>query len=291
MTAAGLGLVLLVHRRSWRLLLPRALVAGAATVLGCTCSPLGWSVLASAMTTRDASTAMIDEWAPLWRAPAIGWATWSAAALGLVLTLLAWRRRPQDPLLAVWSGATGVLVVLGVSAARFSPMAAVLALPAAALWISGTDWQAARWRRTAALLASGVATAAGVVLLVLAITRLPHLGEPSNGIASRDTVEAIPAGSRVLNEYDDGGWITYLRVDDGVLVAQDGRNDAYGVVVLDRVQQLIDGRAGALGYLRDHGVSCLLLSPDRPIVAQAEAAGWQVAASDEDRVLVLAPVG
>jgi hypothetical protein len=290
-TTAGLTVLLVTRRRRWRQLLPPAVLAVSATVLGCSCSPLGASVVTSALATRDASTQFITEWAPLWRASLLCQATWLAAALGLLLTLVAWRRAPDDGVLPVWSGAVGLLLVLGVSAARFSAMAAVLALPAVALWVTGTDWQAHRTRGTVVLLARGVAAALGVVYLVLACVHVPQVGEPSGPIASRATVEAIPDGCRVLDEYDDGGWITYLRLDDGVLVAQDGRNDAYGVVLLDRVQRLIDGRPGTMEFLAGHDVRCLLLSPDRPVVAQARAAGWTELAAEPERVLLVAPAG
>jgi hypothetical protein len=191
--------------------------------------------------------------------------------------------------LPVWSGGVAVLLLLGVGAARFSAMALVLALPTAALWAAGTDWSAHRRLGTVRFLARGVAAALACTYLVLAAINLPSAGEPSGGIASRATVEALPDGCRVLNEYDDGGWITHLRLDDGVLVAQDGRNDAFGVAVLEQVQGLVDGRPGTLAYLRAHDVGCLLLSPDRPVVAQARAAGWTEVAADPGRVLLVAP--
>ncbi|WP_138759385.1 hypothetical protein [Modestobacter altitudinis] len=290
-TTAGMAVVFATRRGEWRALMPRACLTVGATVLGCLCSPLGGSVITSALATRDASTAYITEWAPLWRANALCQATWAVAALGLVLTLVAWRRAPRDVALPVWAGALLVLLVLGVSAARFSAMAAALAIPAVAVWATRTDWDGARSRGRVRFFARGVAAALAATYVVLAFLHLPDVGEPTGSIASRATVEAIPDGCRVLNEYDDGGWITYLRADDGVLVAQDGRNDAYGAAVLTKVQGLIDGDAGTLAYLARQDVRCLLLSPDRPVVAQAEAAGWRVAAADADRVLVLAPVG
>jgi hypothetical protein len=56
-----------------------------------------------------------------------------------------------------------------------------------------------------------------------------------------------------------------------------------------RVQGLIDGAPGTSTYLAQHGVGCLLLAPDRPVVAQARAAGWTQLAADPDRVLLVAP--
>lgn len=287
-TVAGSAVLLVAHRREYRRLLPRAGAAAAVVLLGCASSPLGWSVVTSALATRDASTELITEWAPLWRAAWICVAAWLIAAAGLAATVAAWRRRPQDPVLAVWTGATAVLLVLGVSAARFSGMALLLALPAAAVWVRGTDWMRHRRLGTARFLGTGVAAALAVTFAVLAVVRLPDIGERSPDIAAQALVDAVPDGCRVLNEYNDGGYITLLRNADGVRVAQDGRNDVYGVAVLDDVQALIDGRPGALADLARDGVDCLLLQPDRVLVEQARAAGWRTVAADDHRVLLVA---
>lgn len=286
---AGLGLLLAVRRSSWPALVPRAALVVAATVLGCACSALGWSVVGSALATRDASTELITEWAPLWRTSTVCQATWLVAALALALTLASWRRRPDDELLPVWTGATTVLLLLGVSAARFSAMALVLALPAAARWVGETEWTSRQWRRTAAWLAPRLVVGLTVVLTGVTLFRLPHVGEPIEGTSTRALVNAVPAGCRVLNENDEGGWITYLRADEGVLVAQDGRNDVYGVAGLERVGRLLAGAPGSLAELAREDVRCLLLDPDRPIVAQARAAGWVQLAAEAHRVLLVAP--
>ena len=102
-------------------------------------------------------------------------------------------------------------------------------------------------------------------------------------------VRAIPAGCRVLNEYNDGGWLILQRSPDGVRVAVDGRNDAYGPALFDRVDELANGAPGALDELAADRVGCLLLAPGRPLVRQALDAGWHRAAGDENRVLLLAP--
>jgi hypothetical protein len=288
-SAAGLAVLLLARRGHWLRLLPGAAAVLTAVVLGCASTPLGWSVVGSALATRDASTRLITEWAPLWRAAPICVATWLIAAGGLALIVAAWRRRPHDDLLPVWAGATAVLLVLGVSAARFSAMALVLALPAAAVWARDTDWTGHRLLGTAKFLAVRMAAALGGTFAVLAVLWLPHLGQPSEDMPDRSVVEAIPAGCRVLNEYDDGGYITMLRNADGVRVAQDGRNDVYGEAVLVEVQSLIDGRDGALATLGREDVGCLLLDPDRAVVGQARAAGWRTVAADDHRVLLVAP--
>jgi hypothetical protein len=290
--AAGLAALLLIHRRRWRKLLPTAVAALSVVVLGCASSPFGFDALGSALATRDASSELIPEWAPLWRTTPVAVFTWIAAAMAVALTVAAWRRRPRDPLLPVLIGATAVLLIGGVEAARFSPMALVLALPAVAAWATEVDWSGGARRRRVAFLASRTAAALAIALLVITVVRLPDLGRPSPGSYPADaTVQAIPAGCRVLNEYDDGGYLILRRSADGIRVAMDGRNDVYGARLVARLQGLIEGRPGALAELARHGVRCLLLTPHRPLVPQALAAGWHVAASDRNRVLLVAPGG
>lgn len=290
--AAGLGALVLTHRRRWRQLLPTAGAALAVVVLGCASSPFGFAALGSALATRDASSELIAEWAPLWRTTPVAVFTWIVAAVALALAVAAWRRRPQDPLLPVWTGATGVLLVAGIDAARFSPMALVLALPAVAAWATAVDWSGGPRRRRGAFLASRTAAALAITLLVITLVRLPDLGRPSPGSYPADaTLRAIPAGCRVLNEYDDGGYLILRRSADGIRVAMDGRNDVYGASLIAHLQGLIQGRPGAVAELTHDGVRCLLLAPHRPLVAQALEAGWHRTATDRSRVLLVAPGG
>ncbi|MFI5952221.1 hypothetical protein [Cryptosporangium sp. NPDC051539] len=291
--AAGLGLLVLSRRRDGRhrlLRVVRAAAALAAVVLGCLSSPFGVGAVESALATRDASDELIPEWAPLWGAGSLPLFTWIAAVLAFVLTAAAWRRRPRDPLLPVWTGAVGVLLLGGVEAARFSPMALILALPAVASWASDVDWRAGPARRRVAFLTGGTAAGFLVTLAVVAVVRIPYLGRPTPAsYPAEATVRAIPDGCRVLNEYDDGGYLIMLRSDDGVRVAMDGRNDVYGAGQIRFVQDLIEGRAGALDELARRDVRCLLLMPRRALVEQAKAAGWRVAATDRNRVLLVRP--
>jgi hypothetical protein len=290
--AAGLAALVLTHRRRWRKLLPTAVAALTVVGLGCASSPFGFGALGSALATRDASSELIPEWAPVWRTTPVADFTWIVAAVAVALTVAAWRRRPEDPLLPVWTGATAVLLIGGVEAARFSPMALVLAVPAVATWATEVDWSSGPQRRRVAFLASRTTAALAIALLAITVVRLPDFGRPSPGSYPADaTVQAIPAGCRVLNEYDDGGYLILQRSANGVRVAMDGRNDVYGTKLITRLQSLIQGRPGALSELSRDGVRCLLLAPQRPLITQAQSAGWQVGATDRSRVLLVAPGG
>jgi hypothetical protein len=288
--AVGLAAVVLTHRRRWRRLLPAAGVVLAAVLLGCASSPFGVGALSSAAATRAASTTLVTEWAPLWQAAPLAVFTWVVALAGCAIAVAAWRRRPQDRLMPMWVGASGLLLALGADAIRFAPMALVLVTPVVAAAAGRVDWSAGRIRQRLAFLGSRVAIAWAVALLILAPVNLGDFGRPTPRVfPSAATVAAIPAGCRVLNEMDDGGPLIFQRAPDGVRVAFDGRNDVYGIPLIAHLQGLILGRPGALAELQRSGVRCLLLQPDRPLVAQARAAGWRQGAADGRRVLLLAP--
>ncbi len=271
--------------------LARPAVVVGAVGLGCLASPLGTGIVASAGHTADASVELIDEWAPLWRATPVLALTWIAAALCLALLVLAWRRSARADRvpgwLPFWVGAVAVLVAGGLTAARFSPMAVLVAVPAVAAVLPSFDLHRVPWlvRR----LSCALPIAVGATVLVVALTSLGSFGRPGPLFPTAATVAAVPDGCRVLNEYDEGGLLTLLRGADGVLVSADGRNDVYGVATLRATEQLMLGVDGALDTLAAAGVDCLLLTPDRPLVAQAMAAGWRLTARDQARVLLVAP--
>jgi hypothetical protein len=287
---AGLAAVVVAHRGAWRRLLPAGAAVLGAVLLGCCTSPLGIGALTSALATRGASTHVVVEWSPLWQASGSAMLGWIGAALAVALAGAAWGRRPQDPLLAMSTASAAALLLLGVSAVRFAPMALTAALPAAAAWASGLDWASGRLRPRLAFVGTGSTVGLLAALLIIAGERLPYLGQPSPaGYPASATVDALPAGCRVLDEYGDGGDIILRRQADGVRVAMDGRNDVYGAALIAHLQGMIMGRPGALAELhRDH-VGCLLLDPDRPLIQQARAAGWKTRAQDDNRILLVDP--
>ncbi|SDG96715.1 hypothetical protein [Klenkia brasiliensis] len=291
---AGPGRALLRDRSAWpaaAAALARAAAVVAAVGLGCLLSPLGTGILSAAGHTAGASVEIIDEWAPLWRAKSYLVLTWVVALVFLLVLVAAWRRGARagavPAWLPYWVGATAALVVGGLGAARFSPMALLVAVPAVAAVVpllrpARLPWLASR-------LALALPVAVGVAVLTVAVTDLPDFGRPGSLFPTAATVAAVPDGCRVLNEYDEGGLLTLLRGGDGVLVSADGRNDVYGTATLRWTETLMRGHDGALAALAERGVGCLLLRPDRPLVAQAVAAGWQVTARDDARVLLVAP--
>jgi hypothetical protein len=162
----------------------------------------------------------------------------------------------------------------------------------AASWAGAVDVRRGSLRPGGSRLAHRAAQAWCIALALLAVVRLPAWGLPDpSSFPGAPLVRAIPAGCRVLAEYDDGGPILLARWADGVRVAADGRNDVFGEALLLHLETLVSGRPGALEELAADRVGCLVLLPTRPIVGQALAAGWRLAARDDQRVLVLAPSG
>jgi len=99
---------------------------------------------------------------------------------------------------------------------------------------------------------------------------------------------AIPAGCRLLNEYDQGGYIIDHRWPD-VLVSQDGRNNLYGESELFTENGVLNAAPGWKAWLDANNVNCVLAYPYRPLVVQLRNAGWREAASDPSAILLIRP--
>jgi hypothetical protein len=170
-------------------------------------------------------------------------------------------------------------------------MALVAAVPAAAAWATDVRWTRGRLRPWIAFFGTGTALAWLPALLVIALVNLPDLGLPApSDYPAPATVDAIPAHCRVLNEYNDGGYLILRRQADGIQVAMDGRNDVYGAALIAHLEDVLNGAPGALSELTRERVGCLLLYPERRLSAMALAAGWQLAARDRHRLLLVAPL-
>ena len=59
---------------------------------------------------------------------------------------------------------------------------------------------------------------------------------------------ALPGGCRLLNEYNDGGYLILVRPD--VPVSQDGRNDLYGPRRLQEQEDVLNDRGAGTGRAR-----------------------------------------
>lgn len=261
--------------------LTRPLVVTAAAALASLCSPFGISVYTAAFESRTTSH-LIKEWQPV---DLMDPGDIAIVVVALVALLSLWhtgRWRRLDCILPV-----AVFAALTFDAVRNSPFLLLVASAEVALGLSALRAP----RLHGALRPRSTAVVHGLVLgLVLAAAlQLPNLAEarsaPGEWYPVRGT-RAIPAGCRLLNEDAFGGYITDKRWPE-VLVSQDGRNGSEQD--LERQRLVLAGRPGALEWINQHRVGCVLAAPDRPLVDLLRAEDWRVTAKDPSAVLLMRP--
>jgi hypothetical protein len=98
---------------------------------------------------------------------------------------------------------------------------------------------------------------------------------------------AIPAGCRLLNEFDQGGYIAEQRWPN-VQVSEDGRL-LEGTASLLAEQRVLNANGSWRAWLDHHRVGCVIARPSRPIVHALTADGWRQAAHDPSGVLLERP--
>jgi hypothetical protein len=178
------------------------------------------------------------------------------------------------------------LTILTLDAIRNGPFLLALLAPELGLGLSKLRRPRGRsvgWRSRA--LVHGLV--AGLAILV--VSQLPSLvGARSAGPDTypADAAAAIPKGCRLLNEYEFGGYITDKRWPD-VLVSQDGRNGNEQDFTSQEL--VLEAQAGAITWLDEHEVDCVVAYPDRPLVGQLRDRGWSVRARDPSGVLLVRP--
>ncbi len=166
---------------------------------------------------------------------------------------------------------------------RGAPFALIVGAPEIALALpSLATAPVRRWAapRRPALLA-GVALG----LAVLVGTEAPTLGSLGDTGAQlpRAIAPLIPPGCRLLNEYEFGGYVIDRRWPE-VLVAQDGRNDVYGLERLRDLEDLLSGSEPAALEVR--GIDCVLARPERPLLeALGASTRWRELAAEDAAAL------
>jgi hypothetical protein len=180
------------------------------------------------------------------------------------------------------------LLVLTVDSLRMAPFMFLVAAPELALAISNRPRRATKLgpARRRALVHGAI-----VGFAVLAVSAAMHMSIPRptpNTVFPVKTAAAIPSGCRLLNEYNQGGYLVYRRISD-VLVSEDGRNDLYGEDILVAQFHVLNGWPGWQDWLNENHVDCVLAYPNRPIVQKLESLGWQTTASDPSAVLLIRP--
>jgi hypothetical protein len=256
------------------------IVAGSAAVAGL-CNPVGLSAYTAAFETRTTAT-IIKEWLPvsLARPRDVALVVIMLVAFASLWRTGRWRRLDGLLLVAMFSALT-------LDAVRNAPFLLIVASPEIALGLSTLAMPRLRAviRPRAAPLVHGIAIGLFVVVALWAQVLADPRPTSSETYPVR-TTQAIPAGCRLLNEDAFGGYITDKRWPE-VLVSQDGRNGSEED--LEKQRLVVAGRPGAMKWIDRHGVDCVLVKPDRPLVATLRATGWRQVASEPSAVLLLRP--
>jgi len=277
-TAACIGEA--VDSRAWRLPALTAVVA----VVGSVLSPLGLSVWSYALRTSGASVKEgIQEWQPpsLWRAEDVVITTLLVVAVAYAL-----HSRHSATNRSRWRhlGPALVLTALAFQAVRNEPLALLALLPFTARMLSSLCAALDRrgWApRVHPGRALGAMTLGALLGGAIQTGSLPIHANPLSSPRYPRLASALPGGCRLLNEYDYGGYLIFVRPD--VPVSQDGRNDLYGSGRLQEQEVLLNERdpEQATAALRRLGVTCVLVRADRGLTqALGLADGWRRTAGD-----------
>lgn len=243
-------------------------------------TPAGPALYSSVLRVSSIS-GYFDEWHPpsfTEPAPLLG------ALMALTIVVLRLRRGQLSwPRLLLLVLAVGWLVY----AQRTGPVAAAMLTP-----LLAAEVETLLPPRETRLRAPELAAVGGGLLLALLALALavPHtssgLARPSSAVD--EAVRDLPAGTALLNDWDQGGYDVwrYPRLD----VVMHGYGDMFTEPELARNLRISTLQPGWDEYLDDLGAAYALLPEERPLAYElTEDRGWQVVARDEVMVLLAAP--
>lgn len=260
----------------------RLLAVGAGMVVAAAVTPNGYRLLLSPLDVPRYAR-FVTEWDP--------WSVRSAFGFGFVallaVVLWAWARRgdvvPPSRVLYVLAA-----VMLALSYTRTVAPAAVLLLPLA---VEALQHRSPRPVEDGPPLLHGAVAVALVLAATtagaLAVRTLPSLGEAYRS-TPQDALEALPAGTRLLNEYDMGGWVLWTLPDLSPSV--DGRAEVYDLEYLQAHADAYALRGDWRGFVAGLGADAAWLRRDTAlVVGLVEVLGWSVRHADDDWVVLTPP--
>jgi len=282
---AAFALIAIGHLLDGRRPAARSAAACLLASLAGVLNPLGPASFLLPLRLRDAGTFIAE-----WQRTTLGDPYTVAAAAVLVVTVVAWARRPDAVPRAE------VLWVMGWAgfatlAYRNVVPALLLIVPVAAARIDRA-WFAERpktapTRREAALLAAACAVTlvVGVVTAAVQTARLDPLGKlPALGIAR--TIAESPEPVRVFNAYNTSGSLIALS-DGKARVMVDGRADLWGVDYLNGILAIGNAHPGWQERLDELAPDAVVISEDSALAAAIGTAAWDVVLHDEGYILLL----
>lgn len=264
---------------------PARTLRGAAVVLlsglAALATPIGPRLLGAVLAVGDRRE-FFGEWgSPDYSDPRV----WPLLGLLVVTVVGSLRRGRRDP---VRLG----LLVLAIGCAAWSnrtvPVAAALVVPLAAAALQ--PWLGARpgWTRAERRVVLG---GAGLALVVLAAVVPRTAAEPPSRPAWADpALDAMPAGTPVLNDWDLGGWLMWRHPQlDPVM---HGYGDTFTTGELRRNLTIESAGLGWVDLVRETQVSYALVDPDSALAhGLVVDEHWEVLHRSDDLELLAPPPG
>lgn len=276
---AVVGLVLDGQARGTRLA-KLAAVTVVAGLAGGLLTPVGAKLLPAVLLVNSRGQ-YFSEWKP----PNFTQPNCLALLLILMVAVLAMVRQGAD-----WSTIALVALAAGfaVYSARTVPVAAAMLVPLAAARLQGAVGTATRLRAPERSFALGSGVAALVVLALLVPStsdRTPPQPDWVDG-----TFEAMPDGTRILNESVFGGFLMWRYPDLDFMFS--GYGDIYTTDELETMSKINELQPGWDDMIREADPAYAFVDPDTPLgYALVHSEGWTVVEDDKDVQLLAPPAG
>lgn len=232
---------------------------------GAMANPYGVGILTQASAVREASRQIL-EWAPVSTDRPADLLALALVTAGIAAAIA--QRRWGPAVLVVALGVSGVFMI------RFIPIAASVALPLMASAVGNAAAPARYLDRRRTWLTAAVAACVAIFMIATAaaIIRPTRTDQPVGLIAQ------LPAGCRLMNNYDLGGAVILLRPD--VRVSLDSRSDLYGPALIASVSRTEPASFPQLG------VTCALLhTNDFRVAALRSDPQWREVGVERKTVL------
>jgi hypothetical protein len=249
--------------------------------VGAAMTPVGPSLYGAVAAVGDRAS-FFAEWLPP------DWVSWRSAGFAVLLaaTVVAlWRRRDNS-----WTE-TLLIALAGVFAAysvRTIPVGAAMLAPLAA-----APLQAMVGSRTVVEARERLAVLGGTVLALVALAvAVPYTSDqpPSVPSWSDTAVGGLPPGTKVLNDWNLGGYLMwrYPQLD----LVMHGYGDTFTTAELTRNNDLLLTGPGWRRDLRETGAEVALLRPGSLLAAELVVReGWRVVHNSDSLEMLRAPHG
>jgi hypothetical protein len=270
----------LVRRYPWRRL---ALLASVpvASVLAAGLTPVGPALLTSPFQVHGV-TSFISEWQPVETTEPVFIAL-------LVLAGPVFVRIVGGPVKEVVPLAVVTLLALGLAFtyARMIAVGAAILTPLVAQSLQVLVKRPATpvHRREWGSVAVGSVVALGLsAVLVPSIAASDALGPHG----SEATLDTLPSGTVLCNEWEWGGWLIYTHPD--LRITMDPRAELYSRAHVESYGRFIQGQPGWQDFVEQTGCTYALVKPDRPTGELLQSKGWDVVSRADDSVVLRRPV-